>query len=98
MSYQILLKPLAELDINESYTWYNEEREGLGDDFLSELEKSQELIREKPYHYQVRYKEVRMVQVKRFSFCLHYTIEGETIIVHAVLSTDRNPRIWKKRS
>jgi hypothetical protein len=75
-----------------------EEREGLGDDFLSELERSQELIKANPYHYQVRYKEVRMLKIKRYPICLHYTIKEESIIVHAVLNTDRDPGIWKKRN
>ena len=38
MSYTLVIKPLAEKDITETYTWYNQEQEGLGDTFLDQLE------------------------------------------------------------
>ena len=33
MSYRLVIKPLAEKDIEESYTWYNQETAGLGHSF-----------------------------------------------------------------
>lgn len=49
MAYKLVIKPLAELDIAESYQWYDEKLEGLGDDFLNELERSLELIKTNPH-------------------------------------------------
>lgn len=97
MSYTLVIKPLAEKDIAETYTWYNEEQEGLGDTFLDQLERSLEFIEKNPGQYQIRYKEARMVKINRFPICLHYTIEEDTVFIHAVLSTSRDPQIWKKR-
>lgn len=59
MSHMLVIKPLAEKDIIETYTWYNEEQEGLGDTFLDQLERSLEFIEKSPRQYQIRYKEVR---------------------------------------
>jgi toxin ParE1/3/4 len=98
MSYRIVIKPLAEKDIVELYTWYNQEKEGLGDDFLTELERSLEFIKANPYQYQIRYKGVRMTKINSFPICLHHTVQEEVVFVHAVLSTHRNPRIWEKRN
>ena len=98
MSYRLVIKPLAEKDIEESYRWYNQEREGLGDIFLDQLERNLEFIEMNPEQYQTRYKEVRMAKINRFPICLHYTIEGNTVFIHAVLSTSRDPQIWKKRT
>lgn len=97
MSYRLVIKPLAETDIVESFTWYNQEREGLGDIFLDQLERSLEFIEMNPGQYQIRYKEVRMVKVNHFPICLHYTIEENTVFIHAVLGTSRDPQIWKER-
>jgi hypothetical protein len=96
MSYRLVIKPLAEKDITELYTWYNKEREGLGDNFLDELERSLEYVEMNPEQYQIRYKEVRMTKINLFPICLHYTIEGSKIFIHAVLSTSRDPQIWKR--
>ena len=98
MRFRLIIKPLAEKDIEELYTWYNREQEGLGDDFLNELERSLELIASNPNQYQIRYKEVRMTKINRFPICLHHTVEKETVFIHAVLSTSRNPLIWRKRN
>lgn len=97
MAYKLVIKPLAELDIAESYQWYDEKLEGLGDDFLNELERSLELIKTNPHQYQVRYKATRMAKLRRFPVCLHYLIGEEAIFVQAVLSTYRSPRMWKER-
>lgn len=97
MTYRLIVKPLAEQDITQSYLWYNEQREGLGEEFLNELERSIQQIIANPHQYQIRYKEIRMAKIRRFPFCLHYLTSGETIFVLAVLNTSRDPRIWRKR-
>lgn len=97
MNYQLVIKPLAENDIIETYGWYNQEQGGLGDIFLDQLERSLEFIKKNPAQYQIRYKEVRMAKVNRFPVCLHFTIEEDTVFVHAALSTNRDPQLWRKR-
>jgi hypothetical protein len=34
MAYNLIITPLAEQDIAESYQWYNEQQDGLGNDFF----------------------------------------------------------------
>jgi toxin ParE1/3/4 len=97
MAYNLIITPLAEQDIAESYQWYNEQQDGLGNDFLNELERSLDLIKTNPHQYQVRYKQIRMTKVRRFPICLHYLVREEEIFVQAILSTSRNPRIWRKK-
>lgn len=98
MSYRLVIKPLAEKDIAETYTWYNQEQVGLGDTFLDQLERSLEFLKKNPAQYQIRYKDVRMVKLNSFPICLHYTIEENTVFVHAAFSTSRDPQLWKKRT
>lgn len=38
MSYKLELRPLATLEIFEAYDWYELQREGLGLEFLDEVE------------------------------------------------------------
>ena len=98
MTYRLIIKPYAERDLEEAYVWYNEKQEGLGNRFLEQVERSLQFVEINPQQYQFRYKEVRMTKVNRFPFCLHYTIEEDAIFVHAVLSTSRNPEIWRTRT
>lgn len=98
MRYRLIVKPLAENDILESYHWYEQQSVGLGDDFLSELGSTLNLIESNPQQYQVRYKDVHMAKINRFPYCIHYTIEQNTVFIHAVLNTKRNPENWNRKS
>lgn len=39
MRYQLIFHPLAHQDISDAYNWYEDKLEGLGERFLSELDK-----------------------------------------------------------
>lgn len=39
MKYRLIIKPEAESDILKIAQWYEEKKEGLGSEFLEELEK-----------------------------------------------------------
>ncbi|CAD5274557.1 MULTISPECIES: type II toxin-antitoxin system RelE/ParE family toxin [unclassified Imperialibacter] len=97
MTFEVVIKPDAERDISESAIWYEKKVTGLGRDFLDALETMFLRLETRPLIYQPRYKLVRMAKLKRFPFCVHFTIEKEKIIVHAVLHTKKSPRIWLKR-
>lgn len=95
MTYRLVIKPLAAIDLQECYDWYEGKQTGLGDKFLSRFEKDLESLHLNPHHYQVRYRNViRMKRVYRFPVCVHFTVEKETIFIHAVLPTHRDPKNW----
>lgn len=91
MNYRLVIKEEADLEIIESYLWYEEQQPGLGEDFLQEVEEYLELIRLNPYIYEDKYKGQRPAVLKRFPFVLVYNIEEETIVVYAVFHTSRDP-------
>ena len=95
MTYKLVVKPEAELDILESAKWYENQQKGLGIRFVNSIDKKILNILENPLKYQVRYKETRFALVKRFPFSIHFLVEEDKIQILAVLSTHRNPQIWK---
>ena len=97
MSFKILVKPEAELDAVESALWYNGQSEGLGIKFLEALGLEIQRIKSNPKLFRVKYRQTRVSHVDRFPYGIHYKIEGETIVVLAILHTSRNPQIWKDR-
>jgi hypothetical protein len=76
MTYVLVIKPLAEKDITEIYTWYNQKEKGMGDTFLDQFEKTLDFVKKNPEQYQIRYKDVRMVKVNRFPVCLQLTLHN----------------------
>ena len=98
MSFYLIIKPEAEQDLLDSSQWYEEQKEGLGLRFINSVEDKLMSIRKTPLHYQIKYKATRLALVRSFPYAIHFTVEGKTIYVLAILSTSRNPRIWESRS
>ena len=81
----------AREDLKIAFSWYEEQRHGLGLDFLDCVEATIETIVQMPKLYAIHHKIFRRALVRRFPFSVFYTIEDETIIVHAVFDNRQDP-------
>lgn len=98
MTFKLIVKPRAELDTMEAVLWYNSVRDGLGDEFLLSLEANLNEITRNPFQFPVFYKTIHRGFTKRFPYAVYFTVEGNEVIVHAVVHTSRNPKILKNRT
>lgn len=96
MSYKLILRQEAERDLVKAYKWYEEKVPGLGTDFIAVIERALESIQENPARFPAMYRNVRRALMRRFPYGIFYFMEGESIIVLAVLHTARNPTKWRK--
>ncbi len=99
MSYQVDLKLEAHQDIFEAVLWYEGKREGLGAEFYAEVEKVKQLLTTKPTIFEIKYRgKVRWIQTERFPYIVVYVVNDNTVVILAVVSTHRHPKIWKGRT
>ena len=98
MSRELILRPEAEADALEAYRWYNEQLPGLGEEFLTEIDRAIEIIRTNPEGPRRLHREFRRVLTRRFPYAVFYTVAADRIVVFAVLHTARDPRLWRRRS
>jgi toxin ParE1/3/4 len=91
MMYKIVLKTLAEQDITEAAEWYFANAPHLTSQFIEKIEEALNMLQKSPEQYQRRYNQVRVFFTSIFPYGLYYTLEKDTIIIHAVLHTKRNP-------
>ena len=96
--HRLIFKPIAELDAADTYRWYNDKRDGLGDEFLLALDAEFNAIQRNPFHFLVVYKNIRRALTRRFPFGIFFIVEEDTIFVLAIQHTSRNPKVWKGRS
>ena len=76
MPYNYNLSQEAEDDILEAYVWYEEQRVGLGEEFLDALDKARQTLLLNPTTYRARYKKkVRGYLVDRFPYLILYVLE-----------------------
>ncbi len=94
MAYKITIQEQAIEDTEIAYNHYEDEKLGLGDDFLDELEKRYDDLSDKPYNYGFIDDQaiIRDVKLVRFPYVIVFEIiEGE-VIVYAVHCTYKHPK------
>jgi len=97
MSASFLVRPEAESDLAEAQTWYDEQRVGLGDEFITAVESAFEPTRDFPQGYAVEYRQVRAAPLRRFPYVVFYRLIGEVVQVLAVMHGSRHSREWQSR-
>jgi len=88
---------LAQQELDDAVTWYNEQAAGMGREFLDELDRS---VR-RAVMYPLSCPEVdpglRRCLLARFPYGLIYRIDDNTVVVVAVAHLHRSPRYWSDR-
>ena len=76
---------------------YNQVEPGLGLDFAGEINAAVELIEAFPNAWTLVDFEIRRCLVRRFPYALLYVVEGDFVMIYAVMHVHRNPDYWKMR-
>jgi plasmid stabilization system protein ParE len=97
VKYRLIIRPEAEDDLKEAYSWYEDKRTGLGRDFLLQVDAGLNFIARNPTIYTIEYKETRKHLIKRFPYKIIYLVEKDQIKVLAVIHGSRRPALIKKR-
>ena len=97
MKYRVVIRPEAENDLKEAFSWYEDKRQGLGYDFLLQVDAGLRFIGRNPEICPPEYKGTRKHLIKRFPYKIIYLIERESIIVLAVIHGKRSPGLTRKR-
>lgn len=89
--------PIASEEIVETTAYYEGEVPGLGDRFITEVERIVEVLCDQPNIGQSVGEELRRIILARFPYSLIYSIESERIWVIAVAHHRRRPGYWQER-
>ncbi len=94
----VRLREEAERDLGAAAAWYEQQRVGLGHDFLDEVLSTFELVAEQPLKYPVVHRDTRRALMARFPFGIYFRVEQSQIVVVAVIHGSRHPRRWQSRT
>jgi plasmid stabilization system protein ParE len=97
VNYRILVRGQAKRDLQRAARYYEKQLAGLGRDFVAEIDRLLEWIGENPLLCQTVHQEVRRAIAHRFPYGLFYKIEGEVIVVIAIVHLRRDPTSWQRR-
>lgn len=96
MAYVLQIKEEANLEIIETYLYYEEKRIGLGEEFLEHLDVYFNRISANPKHFPQKRKPYREAFIYRFPFLVIYEITKRKVIIYSVFHTLQNPENKKK--
>ena len=94
---RLVSRPDADADVEATFEWYEGELPGLGHQFLKELQLTYDRIAVGPEKYQRVASEIRRALLRRFPYAVYFAIEGDDIVVLAVLHAARDPAEWQRR-
>lgn len=98
MTRQVRVRAEAEEDLEEAAVWYEQQRPGLGHEFLDEVLRTFSNISEQSGAYPLLHRDTRRALTHRFPFSVYYRLHGGDVVVIAVMHGSRSPRRWKQRT
>ncbi len=95
---EIRFHPEIASEVKSSFLWYQKQANGLGDDFLDELELAYQAINELPQIWPLFQRGFRRFLLSKFPFSVIYQQHGNIIFVVAVMHNSRKPGYWLCRT
>ena len=87
----------AQLELDDAVAWYNQRSDGVGQEFLDEIDRVVHRAIRFPLSCPEIEPEIRRGLIPRFPYGLIYGIDGDTLVVIAVAHLHRHPRYWIER-
>jgi plasmid stabilization system protein ParE len=98
VKWRLVIRSRAETDLREAQNWYENQRTGLGAEFLAEIDATIRVLIRDPQRHPVYYRGFRRVLTRRFPYKLFYRLEDDRVIIFRVLHVRRDhPRLLRPR-
>jgi hypothetical protein len=73
----VTVRPAAAADLAEARLWYDDQRPGLGDEFLASIADAFTRLEQNPEQFPFYYRDFRRVLVERFPYKVFFRTRGE---------------------
>ncbi len=97
IEYRLVSEPSVDLEVEAAFEWHENERPGLGVEFLNELRATYKRVADGPLKYQELRGGIRRALLRRFPYAVYFAIEADIVVVVAVLHASRDPAEWQRR-
>ncbi len=91
MRFPVLIPEDVCRELEVVFTYYEERQHGFGARFLDDWESTMKHLEERPFIYQIQFKEFRSVPFNRFPFLIIYKVEEKVIVIYKLIHMKRNP-------
>jgi len=82
---RVSLRAAADADLADARAWYDDQRPGLGDEFLASIAAALTRLEQNPEQFPVYYRDFRRVLVERFPYKIFFRMQADAVIVFRVM-------------
>jgi len=97
VAIELIVAPEAEQDLTEAYAWYQQQRPGLGEEFLTCVDAAIASIVRSPEARGLIHLNYRRALVRRFPYAVFYEYLGEAVTIYGIFHGARDPQKWRTR-
>ena len=94
---QIKIHENAALEFEEAIQWYESKQKDLGKRFRKQVVKHLKLVSQHPKWYPFEKDNIHKAYIPQFPFKILFTVEGDILIVYAIVHMRRKPNYWTNR-
>ena len=94
---RLIYRPEAATDVRAAFEWYEQQREGLGEEFLAELARAEHKAASTPFSFRIVRRDTRRIMLRRFPYQLFYRVVADVVVVVACFHGRRSPKHLERR-
>ena len=97
MTLRIVFRQSARREFDDAADRYDEQRPGLGEEFIVEIDQAVANAAATPRRFPVVFGDVRRAVARRFPYAVYFRVRSDAVVVLSVFHGRRNPAIWQRR-
>ena len=94
---RLIVRPEAEADLLQAFSWYEDQQPGLGRAFMDEVSRCLDSIEQRPLSFVVVEAPSRRAMTRRFPYSLFFVVGDEAISIVAAFHMARNQEALSHR-
>lgn len=93
----VRLRADAESDLRAAMDWYDDQRDGLGDELLADVDATPADVAERPASFPLVAAPFRRALLRRFPYAIYFRETADAVHVFAVFHARRDPNELRKK-
>lgn len=94
---QLVVRLVALEELDAARIWYDEQRAGLGAEFVDAAAASISHAAQAPTAFPQVHRSIRRLLMRRFPYAIFYRVTVAEIVILAVMHLRRDPKRWQSR-
>ena len=97
MTLRIVFRRPAKREFDDAADRYDEQRQGLGEEFIVEIDQAVAKAAADPGRFPIVFGDVQRAVARRFPYSVYFRVRRDSMVVLAVFHGRRNPAVWQRR-